>query len=81
MTGWHEQKSQAQLDAEYAAWLGMVDEALRIRGRIVAAGGMANKSAVEDELMPLFGIDRRAAHDIMNHIEAYNLRHPRQVPA
>lgn len=74
-------KTQTQLDAEYAAWLNMVDTALQIRGRIVAAGGMANKSAVEDELMPMFGIDRGAAHNIMNHIEYHNLRHPRQVTA
>jgi hypothetical protein len=67
-------KTQAELDAEYQAWLGMVAAAVAIRNRIVAAGDMATKTRVEDELMPIFGIDRYDAHMIMNHIEHRNLR-------
>ena len=66
-------KTQEQLDQEYQEWLGMVAAAVAIRDRIVAAGGMATKSRVEDELMPMFGIDRSDAHSIMNHIEFHNL--------
>lgn len=67
-------KTQAELDAEYQAWLGRVATAVQIRNRIVEAGEMATKTRVEDELMPLFGIDRYDAHAIMNHIEYHNLR-------
>lgn len=67
-------KTQAELDAEYQAWLGMVSAAVAIRNRIVAAGEMATKTRVEDELMPLYGIDRYDAHRIMNHIEYHQLR-------
>ncbi len=68
-------KTAAELDAEYAAWLAQVDAALVIRRRIIAAGEMATKTRVEDELMPLYpGMDRYAAHRILNHIEYRNLR-------
>lgn len=66
-------KTQEQLDQEYQEWLKMVAAAIAIRERIVSAGGMATKSKVEDELMPMFGIDRGDAHTIMNHIEYHNL--------
>lgn len=61
-------------DEQYQSWLGMVEQAREIQGRIITAGGMATKSSVEDELMPLYGIDRGTAHDIMNHIEYHNMR-------
>ena len=67
-------KTQEQRDADYAHWLHMVDVALDIQKRIVDSGGMASKSVVEDELMPMFGIDRYVAHGITNHIEYHNLR-------
>ena len=67
-------KTQAELDAEYQAWLGRVAVAIQIRNRIVESGGMATKTRVEDELMPLFDIDRYDAHQIMNHIEYHNLK-------
>ncbi len=67
-------KTQVELDAEYQAWLGRVATAVQIRNRIVASGEMATKTRVEDELMPLFGIDRYDAHQIMNHIEYHNLK-------
>ncbi len=67
-------KTQAELDVEYQAWLGRVAVAVQIRNRIVESGEMATKTRVEDELMPLFGIDRYDAHQIMNHIEYHNLR-------
>jgi hypothetical protein len=67
-------KTQEERDAEYQQWLGMVAAAVKIRNRIVAAGEMANKTRVEDEIMPMFGIDRYDAHMIMNHIEHHNLR-------
>jgi hypothetical protein len=66
--------TQAERDAAYAHWLHMVDVAVAIRNRIVAAGEMATKTRVEDELIPMFGIDRYDAHRIMNHIEYHNLR-------
>ena len=67
-------KTQAELDAEYQAWLGQVATAVEIRNRIVASGEMATKTRVEDELMPMFCIDRYDAHQIMNHIEYHNLK-------
>lgn len=57
-----------------AQWAKMVDTAQDIVKRIVESGGMANKSRVEDELMPMFNIDRYTAHDVMNYIEFHNLR-------
>lgn len=51
-----------------------IDAALTARRQIIAAGGMASKSAVEDVIMPMFGIDRCEAHEIMNEIEYKNLR-------
>lgn len=66
-------KTQAQLDVEYKIWLSMVDTAVAIRNRIYFAGGMATKTIIEDELMPMFGIDRGAAHDITNYVEYHNL--------
>lgn len=56
------------------AGLRWVDEALDIRRTIIAAGGMATKTAVEDVLMERHGMERGDAHSIMNHIEAHNLR-------
>lgn len=38
-------------------------------GKIVAAGGMATKSRVEDILMARHGIDRATAHDVANTCE------------
>lgn len=67
-------KTKEQLDEELRAWLQLVDEALAIRRAIVAAGGMATKTAVENELMQRHGMSRSDAHSIMNHIEAHNLR-------
>lgn len=66
--------AQEEVDAAYNVFLTVVQDALVIRRRIVAAGGMATKTVVEDELMPKHGIDRRAAHDVMNHIEYHNLK-------
>ena len=51
----------------------IIIEALNIRGAIIANGGMATKSVVEDILMLRHPIDRFQAHEIMNHIEYYNL--------
>lgn len=66
--------TQAELDAQQAQWLHMIDVAQDIVKRIVESGGMATKSSVEDELMPMFGVDRYMAHQVMNHIEYHNLR-------
>ena len=63
-----------ELNARQAQWDSMVDAAQDIVKRIVESGGMANKSRVEDELMPMFDMDRYTAHQIMNHIERHNLR-------
>lgn len=51
----------------------ILQAALIIRRNIVLARGMATKSIVEDTIMPIFGIDRGIAHDIMNEIEFKNL--------
>jgi hypothetical protein len=67
-------KTQAELDAEYTHWLHMVDVAQDIAKRIVESGEMATKTRVEDELMPMFGIDRYDAHMITNYVERHNLR-------
>ena len=67
-------KTQEELDTEYQAWLGQVSAAITIRNRIVASGEMATKTRVENEIMPMFGIDRYDAHQIMNHIEYHNLK-------
>lgn len=61
-------------DVSQETWTQMVDAAQDIVKRIVESGGMANKSRVEDELMPMFGVNRYTAHQVMNHIEFYNLR-------
>jgi len=61
-------------DVPQETWDRMVDAAQDIVKRIVESGGMANKSRVEDELMPMFGVDRFLAHQVMNHIEFYGLR-------
>ena len=51
----------------------LLQEAINIRYVIIAMGGMATKSCVEDVLMVRHGINRGKAHDIMNHIEFNNL--------
>ncbi len=56
---------------EYQA---IVLEARKEVGRIVAAGGMATKTKVENYLMPKYNLTRYAAHEIMNYIEYHNLR-------
>lgn len=61
-------------DVPQDEWQSMITAAQDIVKRIVESGGMANKSRVEDELMPMFGIDRYVAHRVLNHIEYYNLR-------
>ena len=65
---------QSAYAAQDVVWRHMVTTAVQIRNRIVAAGEMATKTRVEDELMPMFGIDRGDAHSIMNHIEYHCLR-------
>ena len=55
-------------------WRRILQRAAAIRRRIVEAGGMATKTAVEDELMPEFGVDRYTAHHALNTIERENLR-------
>lgn len=55
-------------------WRGLLERAAAICRRIVEAGGMATKTAVEDELMPEFAIDRYTAHHALNTIERENLR-------
>lgn len=64
-------------DDEFAA---IVLKAREIQGAIVAAGGMATKSKVEDELMPLYNLTRGAAHQVLNFIEAHNLYPIRPTP-
>ena len=66
--------TQQEADAAYAVFQAIVRDAVAIRNRIVAAGGMATKTVFEDELMPKHCLDRRAAHDVMNHIEYHNLK-------
>ena len=68
------EQEQWGLVADAIKWAQMVDAAQDIVKRIVESGGMANKSKVEDELMPMFGVDRYIAHEVMNHIEYHNLR-------
>jgi hypothetical protein len=52
----------------------LLQEAINIVYIIYSMGGMANKSTVEDVLMLRHpSVDRAKAHDIMNHIEYYNL--------
>lgn len=64
-------------DKEYLDWLEdrkiKIAAALETRRSIVASGGMATKTAVENIIMPKFNIDRSEAHDIMNEIESQNL--------
>jgi len=55
-------------------WRRLLERAVAIRRRIIEAGGMATKTAVEDELMPEFAIDRYTAHQVLNTIERENLR-------
>ena len=51
----------------------LVQAAIRIRYAVYQAGGMATKSGVEDVLMHRYGAERDIAHEVMNHIEYYNL--------
>ena len=52
----------------------MIQLACDIVYAIVAAGGMANKSLVEDVMMArVDGLDRYTAHDLMNHLEFYGI--------
>jgi hypothetical protein len=68
---WFSVETVTQPDQMFAVYL----RAGRIvQANIIDAGGMANKSRVEDVLMPLFGIDRGTAHDVMNTIEYHNLK-------
>lgn len=67
------------ITADYDKWLGMVREAITIRNDIVASGGMATKTSVENVLMERHGIDRYDAHNIMNHIEFRNYRTEAEV--
>jgi len=57
----------------------MTQLARRLQGAIIDRGGMANKSAVEDLLVPLFAIDRSVAHDLLNTIEFHNFTPIRQA--
>ena len=67
-------KTKEEMDAEDKMWRQMVTTAVQIRNRIMAAGEMATKTRVENEIMPMFNIDRCDAHSIMNHIEYRNLK-------
>ena len=71
----------SEITADYDKWLDMVREAIGIRNAIVASGGMATKTSVENVLMERHGIDRYDAHNIMNHIEFRNYRTVEQVKA
>lgn len=55
-------------------WNAIIIDARQEVGRIYRFGGMATKTRVEDYLMPKYNIDRSCAHDIMNHIQHYNLK-------
>lgn len=51
-----------------------IDEALNIRYLIMQNNGNASKTAVEDVLMKRHpGLERYDAHQLMNHIEQYQL--------
>ena len=52
----------------------LINEALTIRRKVVASGGMSTKSSVEDYLMAEHPeLDRYDAHHVMNTIETRNL--------
>lgn len=67
------------MDAQYAAGLDMVREAITIRNDIMQTGEMATKTRVENVLMERHGMDRYDAHNIMNYIERRNYRTVAQV--
>ena len=55
-------------------WNAIIERAVIIKKSIVASGGMATKSSVENALMGEYaGLDRYNAHSVMNHIESRNL--------
>lgn len=59
----------------------LIKQAVEIRFLIVANGGMATKSVVEDVLMARHaGLGRTEAHDILNHIEYHNIGQPDDLP-
>jgi len=51
----------------------LLREYQQVAGKIIADGGMANKSRVEDVLITRFGIDRAVAHDVANTVEYQGL--------
>jgi hypothetical protein len=55
-------------------WNAILTRAIAVKKSIVASGGMATKSSVENVLMSEYaGLDRYNAHSVMNHIESRNL--------
>lgn len=57
-----------------------IEYALAARAAIVAAGGMATKTIIEDLLTRKYQIRREMGHELMNFIEYYNVKHQGDPP-